>query len=31
MEKLDKICIKHNVIPSVIKDSRLDKKVVQNC
>ena len=31
MEKLDKVCIKHNVIPSVIKDSRLDKKVVQNC
>ena len=31
LEKLDEICIKHNVIPSIIKDSRLSKKTVQNC
>ena len=31
MSEIDKICIKLKIIPSIIKDSRLNKKVVEQC
>tara|TARA_B100000886_G_scaffold283276_1_gene207541 strand:+ start:3653 stop:4984 length:1332 start_codon:yes stop_codon:yes gene_type:complete len=31
MSELDKICVKLKIIPSIIKDSRLSKKIVEQC
>jgi len=31
MSEIDKICIKLKIIPSIIKDSRLSKKTVEQC
>lgn len=31
MDEIDKLCIKYNIIPSIIKDSRLTKTVVEKC
>ena len=31
MNELDKICVKLKIIPSIIKDSRLSKKIVEQC
>lgn len=31
LEKIDKLCVKYNVIPSVIKDSRISKKILDKC
>ena len=31
MSFIDKLCIKYKAIPSIIKDSRLSKKIVENC
>ncbi len=31
MSEIDKLCIKYNILPSIIKDSRLDKKTFENC
>ena len=31
MSFIDKLCIKYKAIPSIIKDSRLSKKTVENC
>ena len=31
MNLVDKLCVKHKAIPSIIKDSRLNKKTVNDC
>tara|TARA_B100000959_G_scaffold208613_1_gene219094 strand:+ start:3750 stop:5078 length:1329 start_codon:yes stop_codon:yes gene_type:complete len=31
MRLVDKLCVKHKAIPSIIKDSRLDQKTVNDC
>ena len=31
MAEIDKLCVKFNVIPSIIKDSRLPKNIVEKC
>ena len=31
MDLVDKLCVKHKAIPSIIKDSRLNKKTVNDC
>ncbi len=31
MSEIDKICVKLKITPSIIKDSRLSKKVVEQC
>ena len=31
MREIDKLCIKHDILPSIIKDSRLDKDTVRKC
>tara|TARA_Y100001970_G_C14200639_1_gene840906 strand:- start:856 stop:2184 length:1329 start_codon:yes stop_codon:yes gene_type:complete len=31
MSFIDKLCVKYKAIPSIIKDSRLSKKTVENC
>ena len=31
MSLVDKLCVKHKAIPSIIKDSRLHKKTVSDC
>ena len=31
MSFVDRLCVKHKAIPSIIKDSRLDKKTVKDC
>ena len=31
MSEIDKICLKLKIIPSIIKDSRLSKKIVEQC
>ena len=28
---MDKLCVKHNILPSIIKDSRLDKQTFEKC
>lgn len=31
MSEIDKLCIKYNILPSIIKDSRLTKSTVEKC
>ena len=31
MSEMDKLCIKFKLLPSIIKDSRLEKNIVENC
>ena len=31
MDEVDKLCIKYNAIPSIIKDSRLKREVLDKC
>lgn len=31
MLEMDKLCVKHNILPSIIKDSRLDKQTFEKC
>ena len=31
MEHLDKLCIKYKILPSIIKDSRLEKDIFDKC
>ena len=31
LNKIDNLCIKYGIIPSIIKDSRISKKVFEKC
>ena len=31
MSEMDKLCIKFKLLPSIIKDLRLEKNIVENC
>ena len=31
MREIDKLCVKHDILPSIIKDSRIDKDTVKKC